>query len=206
MSRSADVSLSRQDGANRSRNVASWRVPLRRARRAIRSTLDRVETCSRVIEATVRFAAGRPLETSRRIRRLSNWIDEAGACLQRASRGVGETVRLAEKEPDRAAAAPALLFDTTGRWLDAAERLNEISVRLVETSARLVHDARSRGVVPADAPAQPVPSRPAHFRHAPVVLIRRRWLIIAFCVEVARKISRGRAPPSDSSAHSYHRD
>ena len=210
MSRAVDRSLSRQSDARRrrrGRNAAPWRAPLRRARRRIDATLGRVETTAVVIDATVRLAAGRPLETSRRLHRLQQWIGEAGARLQRALHSVEETTSLVAREPHRAAEAPLLLFDVTERWIDAAARLNEISTRLVETSARLLDDARSRGFAAGSTVVrtQTVRVRTTPTRHAPVVLIRRRWFIVAFSAEVARKICRGRAPPSDSSALSDHR-
>jgi hypothetical protein len=198
MTRLVDISLARQVGANRSRRQArgtSWRAPLWRARRAIRSTMARVETSERVIDATARFAAGRPLETSRRLLLLGECIEEAGACLQRAIVDVEKAVRLAEEEPDKASAAPALLALTTLQWFDAAARLDESSARIAKTSACLLSETLQRGAQPLVPTQRPARVRCAPVRHAPVVLIRRRWLVTAFAAEVAIEISRGRAPP-----------
>ena len=198
MSRLVDVTPARRIGANRSRRPArrsSWRAPLRRARRAIRSTVARVETSERVIDATARFAAGRPLETSRRLLLIGEWIAEAGARLQRAIFNVEKAVQAAEERPDQAAAAPALLALTTVQWLDTAAWLELTSARITETSACLPLESRQCDAQPLVTTQQPARIRCAPVRQAPVVLIRRRWLVTAFAAEVAIEISRGRAPP-----------
>src|SRR5689334_18138747 len=102
-SQPADFSSSRRYGANRSqrmrRGVSSWRVPLRRARRRIDSTLARLETSGRVIDATDRFGTARPLEASLYLGHLANWIGDAHLSLQRAWCGVQQSFHLLGLKP-----------------------------------------------------------------------------------------------------------
>ena len=206
--RSSDLSRTRQAGENRCTRVersAPWRRPLRRARRTIAATLGRLEETGRIIDATARFAEGRALETSRRLNLLNHLIGQAEAGLQRALRSVEQTTVLVAAHADRAGDAPALLLVTTALWLDAAMRLDHVSARAVETSSRLVREGRWTPVNASTVAPRVSSARPHHVRRAPVVVIRRRWFIVAFSVELARKICRGRAPPFDSTARSIHR-
>lgn len=95
----------------------------------------KAETTGRVIEATARFAPARPLDASKGLRRLVQQIGESQRSLRSAWRGIEQSFHLLEAEPD---GSPVLLFAMTARWIDAAARLNEISARLVETSAQMV--------------------------------------------------------------------
>ena len=206
--RSSDLSRTRQAGENRCtqpRQRAPWRRPLQRARRRIVATLGRVEETGRIIDATARFAEGRALETSRRLHLLNRLIGEAEAALHRAMRCVEQSTALVAAHADQAGDAPALLLVTTALWLDAAVRLDRVSARAVETSSRLVREGRWTPVNASTVAPRVSSARPHHVRRAPVVVIRRRWFIVAFSVELARKICRGRAPPFDSTARSIHR-
>lgn len=176
---------------------AAWRAPLRRARRAVDCALRRVEASNRVIDATLRFAAGRPLETSRRLQRLGDWMVDAQAHLSRVVRELHRSAECAALAPETASAAPALLVDTTARWLDAAVRLDAVSGRVVQTSALLADHARCRPAffaAGAERPAVPALARRPH--PAPPVLIRPQWFVTTTTAEAARSVSRGRAPPS----------
>jgi len=121
-------------------------------------------------------------------------------------RSIGEATDRVGEQAEQALDAPALLTETTILFLAAAASLDEVSARLAETASRLAADTSwafvHTGTVPAPPPL--VPARPKFVHSAPVVVILRRSVIIAFSVELARKICRGRAPPFDSIALSIH--
>jgi hypothetical protein len=102
------------------------------------------------------------------------------------------------RQADAAQVDPALL-DATLRWNVVAARLDDVSTGAAQPSALLGEEARpgcaflAGLVLPTSRPA---PNQPASRGRASVVLIRRRSAIVAFSVEYARKISRGRAPPA----------
>lgn len=186
---------------------ASWRAPLRRARRRIQSTLGRVARSGVVIDATLRFAPGHPRKTAQRIFALNRWITQAQEILQRALRDVGSATDRAAVQADQAPDAPVLLTETTFLYLAAAFELDRVSARLTETASRLAADTSWAYVHTGTVPAPPaVPARPKLVRHAPVVVILRRSFIVSLSVELARTIWRGRAPPIESIARSIHRN
>lgn len=111
-------------------------------------------------------------------------------------------MKSAEERPDQAADAPALLALTTLQWLDTAAWLELTSTRITETSACLPLETGQCDAQPLVTTRQPARDRCAPVRQAPVVLIRRRWLVTAFAAEVAIEISRGRAPPL-AHAHTH---
>lgn len=203
-------SPARQNGENRWKRVSkstSWRAPLRRARRRIKSTLGRVAHSAVVIDATLRFAPGRPRETALRIFALNRWIAQTQEILQRALRDVGSATDLVAEQADQAHDAPALLTSTTILYLAAAYELGQVSARLAQTASRLAADTSWAFVHTGNVPEPPpAPARPNVVRHAPVVVILRRSVIVSFSVELARKICRGRAPPIGSIALSVHRN
>src|SRR4051812_41635901 len=87
----------RQAGENRCKRVsrgASWRAPLRRARRRIASTVARAARTARIIDATLRFARGHAAETAERLFELNRELRDAQKMLQRALHSVGECVCL----------------------------------------------------------------------------------------------------------------
>ena len=151
----------------------------------------RLEGSGRVIEATALFGAARPFEVSPPMTRLVRQIIETRRGLEHACDGIRESFHLLTADPDFSPAGAWLLLDTTVRWVDTVEHLFETWWRLGQTSERIVRHAR------AAAAAYVAPAKRAPIRRPTVVLIRRRSVLIAFCVELARKISRGRAPPVD---------
>ena len=181
------------------RERASWRIPLRRARRAVDCALRRVETSGRVIDASLRFTAAPLADTSRRLHRLSEWIGEAADRLERAVRGVHESVERIALAPEHAFDAPLLLTETTVRWIDAAGQLDRVSARLTDATALLAANTRTWADV-TSAAATPVQTRPAASHDAPASLVRRQPFVAANTADAAKEISRGRAPPPLPSA------
>lgn len=175
---------------------AAWRAPLRRAWRALDASLRRVDATRRVVEASERCGARRPIEVTRQLQRAGNWLSTAAALLSRSVRDADRSCSCAVLEPQRAAAVRPLLFVTAVRWLDAAGRLDAASMALESAMAGLVEQVRTWTVWPEDRRAAPAraASRPIH--HATLVLIRRQWFVAAVAADAARRISRGRAPPS----------
>lgn len=124
-------------------------------------------------------------------------MGEATAHLSRVVRELDRSAQCVALAPETAAAAPALLIETTARWLDAAVRLDAVSTRVLQASAMLADEARHRPqffAIGAERPAVPPPSRRPH--PAPPVVIRPQWFVTTTTAQAARSVSRGRAPPS----------
>lgn len=168
--------------------------------------MARAVRSAHIINETIRFAPGHPLETAQRILAVNRGLREAHKTLQRALHSVSECVCRVEQQADQAQDAPALLSETTARWFAAAVVLDEVSGRLQAVSSYLVSDT-SWAYAKTDTDPAPIPApvKPSYLGRAPVVVIRRRWFVTAFSVELARKICRGRAPPFESTALSIHR-
>ena len=167
--------------------------------------MARAVQSAHIINETLRFAPGHPLETARRIFALNRGLRDAQKILQRALHSVNECMCRVEQQADQAQDAPALLSETTARWLAAAAALDEVTGRLEAVSSYLASDTSwAYAKTDTDPAPVPVPLKPSYLGRAPVVVIRRRWFVIAFSVELARKICRGRAPPFESTAISIH--
>jgi len=176
----------------------SWKRSHSRVRRAIDSSLRRMGSSERMIEASERFGARRPVETLRQLMRVSEVLRTAGRELERVSRGLP-------------LAPPFLFLETMAQLVCATGRLAELSERADQSRAWLV-DAVLSGAVPVDpfdpalealrlaAEPQPVPATPlldlmepdSGFRQ---FFIRRRRFVPAALADAPRRISRGRAPP-----------
>ena len=197
---------SRRENAHRRR---AWTRPFRRTRRAIERSLQLIDSCGRVIEAAEQFAAVRPARIVREIERASGWMGEAMAQLDVAARALRKTTDRAAQSPDVALDAPAKLVVVTAQWVKAAERLAVSSERLGDTSAWL-RDSVTSGAIPMIAdPEKSVatikltraPLRPpdwfSYERYvAPCIPSRRRRPVRLALAEAARRVFRGRAPPS----------
>ena len=126
---------------------------------------------------------------------------EAEADLQRAWR---QAERPADGQTDWAQGDAVLLMDATLRWNVVAMRLDDVSADaarpvLVAQEVRASLSCLADALLPA---RRSTGSRPPVRHHASVVVFLRRSVIVAFSVEVARKICRGRAPPVDFTARS----
>jgi hypothetical protein len=190
------------------RSQESWKRPIRRVERAINSSLRLAEASRRVIDATERFAAGRPFkQTSRQLLRVSVWLTRAGDQLGLAVHGLQETTDAAKRAPERAADAPQRLFVDTARWIDAAGRVAVLSNRLEEVYASLRALATRPCGILLESPrvdialrsALAAPRRIPSRGRLSVVPVRRRRHALSGAVDGARKVSRGRAPPSVST-------
>src|SRR5258706_10984563 len=80
----------RSCGSERDRR-RSWTRPFLRTRRAIESSLDLINACRLVIEATEGLAAERPIRAARRIQVASGWLDRAMAQLHCATAALRKT-------------------------------------------------------------------------------------------------------------------
>lgn len=129
-----------------------WRRPLRCARRAIASAVGRIETSGQVIDATLHFAAGRPLERAWRLAQLCEGIDEAGTQLERALRRLDEAVGQIVLAPQTAAGAPQLLVDAARQCVETSQRLDQLTDRLVAAWAKVVEETRNRAASSEVAP------------------------------------------------------
>lgn len=186
------------------RSQAVWRVPLRRAFRAVDCAVERMESSGRVINAALRFGADRPYDRVRQLCLLSGWIDQAHAQLERAVLGLQQWTDEIARAPQHLAADSALLFlDATLRCMAAMVLLDQISACSVQASAQIVQETREWAESAAAAPAaQPI--RRASPRHPRViqVLVRRSPAAFATVADAARKVCRGRAPPLSQTARS----
>jgi hypothetical protein len=186
------------------RSQESWKRPIRRVERAINSSLRLAEASRRVIDASERFAAGRPFKkTSRQLLRVSVWLAHAGDQLGVAVRGLQETTDAARRDPERAAEAPQRLFVDTARWIEAAGRVAVLSNRLEDLFASLRASAmKPRGIL-IESPTVDIAHRsalaaprrtPSRGRLTPLP-VRRRRHALSGAVDAARNVCSGRAPP-----------
>jgi len=157
------------------RSRATWRDPFLRARRAIDSALGRYESSGRIIDASHRFGADRPMEQRQRLLQLAAWLDQTIVRLERAIRGMEEWV---ERLPDYDHAQ-----DFTFPFIGAAFRCMQLVAWLEELHARA-----------AEAWAQVSHASPRRPRFVSVI-VRRSPVAFATVADAARKVSRGRAPP-----------
>jgi hypothetical protein len=181
-----NASHSRTDGLR----WRAWRRPLRRARRAIASTLGRIEQAGRVIDAAARFQRQRPLAATDRYVHVAARLAGAGATLDLAARSLSETtdwIALAGVP----AGAPELLVETTALWIFVAARLAETSNRIDAAFGQLLLDVQSGTVLPENVERVLNPS--GCEAAAPIV---RRVENRSHINDGAVSICRGRAPPS----------
>jgi hypothetical protein len=190
----------------------SWTRPYRRTRRAIESSLDLINACRRVIEATESLAAERPIRAARRIALASGWLDRAMRQLDCAAAALRKTRDRAAQSPDLALDAPAKLTEAAAQWMKAAGQLAAFSRRLEDTSTWLFDGVTGGSIaIPveeqgADAgktvntfrliapPILPPDWFPYESDDAPCIPARQRSVCLTV-VEAARRIFRGRAPP-----------
>ena len=203
--------LVRSFAADRDRR-RSWTRPYRRTRRAIESSLDLINACRRVIEATESLAAQRPIRAARRIQVASGWLDRAMAQLHCAAAGLRKTRDRAAESPELAFDAPAKLAEATVQWAKAAMELNTFSARLEHASAWLLDGVRSGSIaIPIEEQGADAGKRGPTFRliappilppdwfqyesnDVPCIPARQRSACLTID-EAARRIFRGRAPP-----------
>ncbi len=193
----------------RCRRPESWRSPLRRVRRAIASSLRLIEASRRVVDASPEFALQRPVRTTRRLQQVSGWLVGATRRLSRAIDTLQEATL--DLEPgDLSPDLPAHVFDATTRYLVVAARLMETSERLDITFAWLLDSAKNGLILPdpclyrSPAPVARIPlgrlllPKWPSSEHVPPMTIhlRRRRSTPKIADEPARRVVRGRAPPS----------
>jgi len=202
----------RSCGSDRDRR-RSWIRPFRHTRRAIELSLRLIDSSRRVVEASERFAAERPVRATRHLKLVSGWLTEATAQLCCAAAGLRKTSHRAAQAPELALDAPGKLIDATAQWIEAAGQLAAVSERLGGTSALLL-DSVKGGAIPipteertADAGKTvttirltPPPLRlpdwlTGQSSDVPCIPVRRQRSVRLTVAEAARRIFRGRAPP-----------
>lgn len=214
------VAARRSCGSDRGRRRA-WVRPFRRTRRAIDSTFQVINSSLRIIEASERFAAARPLRASRHLQRVAYWLADAAERLDRARTGLRDTLDRAEQCPRVALDAPEKVIEASMYWVIAYEQLAALSSRVGDTIFWLADSLKSGAI------AIPLEERTAKARKAVIVfrrtgapcipphllarerspipcLPRRNRRIRLTVAEGVRRIVRGRAPPSSQTARSDH--
>ena len=177
-----DASYSRREGVR-------WTRTLRRTRQSLRSTLTRIGTSSRVIDAAERFAPSRPAAAARQLVQATAWLCEAATYLSRTARGLEATTGSIAVE-----GAAADTSDLNVHWVLTAGLLVEVSRQLDASFARLSPNIVA-GVIGRLPAAMVAWSRVAqNGRGEPsVIIIENR--AASGALAAARNISRGRAPP-----------
>lgn len=212
------VGARRSCGSDRGRR-RSWMRPFRRSRRAIDSTFHLINSSLRVIEASERFAAERPIRASRHLRRVAFWLADAAEKLDRARAGLHDTLDRAEQSPEVARDAPEKVIKASVCWVVAYEQLAALSSRFEGTLTWLADSLKSGAI------AIPIEERTADAAKAVIVLrrsgaswippdllaresnripVRRRRSFCLTVTEAVRRIVRGRAPPSSQTARTDH--
>jgi len=173
-----------------------------------------LDSSRRVIDGSERYAARRPLRTSRQLQRVAGWLTEAEVRLGRAVQALRDTADDAARAPERAAEAPGQLIDAAARLLSSAAEMASLSERLDDASGRLLAAAKI-GEVSFDLPGLNTDEKqaviaprlitgrllmdirlPRESGRIRLTSIRRqRSRRIAFA-EAARRVFRGRAPPA----------
>jgi len=188
----------------------SLTLPFLRTRRSLNASFRLIDASRRVIDASERGAAGRPIRATRQLERVSGWLADASAQLERAGIGIRDTTDRAAQSPELAPEAPRWLTVATARLIDAAGQIAALSERLDDTFTGLVDYVKS-GVAPLDLHELfekdgPAPRLITSRCHTLKVLslestrifrihIRRRRSARLTIVEAPRRIFRGRAPP-----------
>jgi hypothetical protein len=186
--------------------------PFRRSRRAIDSTFQLINSSRRVIEASERFAAERPVKASRHLRRVAFWLADAAEQLDRARDGLRHTLDRVWQSPEVSRDAPEKVIEASERWVVAYEQLSALSDRFEDTLTWLADSVKSGAIlIPLEeqttdagkavivfrrtgAPCIP-PDLLARDRRVPCIPVRRQRLICQTVAEAVTRIVRGRAPP-----------
>jgi hypothetical protein len=182
----------------------SWTRPFRRTWRAIEASLRLTQTSRRVIEASERVAAERPLHAAGQLALVSTLVGRAMAQLECAAAGLRKTSDRVAESPELALDAPAKLMAAAVLWARAAVELDLYSAQFVETSARMLERtkelAASGQLVPATIELNAPPRLPRDWfpfedDDTPCIPTRRQRSVPLTLAEAVRRISRGRAPP-----------
>jgi hypothetical protein len=196
-----------------------WTRPLRRLRRAIRSSQGLIDSTRRVIETSEELGAVRPVRTSRDLQRAAAWLADALRRLGRVPEGLREVSDCILLAPELAGGVPAMLLEATSHWISAASAVDEASDELEQLGEQLLELMKSGAVVPERE------WRSVHYRLRVKVVprvdpiraflrvrrssaldrissipVRRRRTAPTAVADAPRTISRGRAPPFLSSS------
>lgn len=184
---------------------AGWVRPLRRARRALGSTMRRIEESCRLLDASECLGRQRPLRASHQLILVYKRMTEAGQRLVRANLCIQETLSCIRQAPESAGGAPKPVMLAMLQATDAAVQLHAVMARLSGTSTWLaaVSDTAPASafrplIVPPRPPAarwflEYCPSRPID--RIQQLLKRRRPAVAVTVAEAPKRVSRGRAPP-----------
>src|SRR5215203_215527 len=159
-------------------------------------------------------AEARPIATSRKLHRLSCRVQDAHAHLCSASRDLDAIAESASRAPELAAEVPMLLMEAAERWVDTARQ-----IALTSNDLFGFHEEVLDGLRTGELVAEPATARRPRIVVIPRLISARAFLLhrrksaldrIASVparrppaariasTDAPRRISRGRAPPSDS--------
>ena len=172
---------------------SSWRRPLRRMRRELACSLRRIEASRRLMAVPVGFWLRHWAEGSQRCLRASEWLADAASRLHSISEGLYETTVAMARAPETAAGVPDHLIEITRQVLEASAWLIDVSNYV---SVFTGEPGKSAG-------RRTIRRRPVRARSQVSTPIRRQARVSE--TDAARRVSRGRAPPSIRTARSSHR-
>ena len=191
-----------------------WDHPIHRAQRHIDSSQSLVDSIRRALLDSTDSAAARPIGTSRKLNRVSCRILDAHAHLASASRDIDAVMKSAVLAPELAADVPMLLIEMTQQWVEVARQIALLSNDLFGFHEEVLDGLKSGELVP-----EPPAARRPRIIVIPRLISARAFLLhrrksaldrIASIparrppaarissTDAPRRISRGRAPPSDS--------
>jgi hypothetical protein len=192
-----------------------WSRPLRRARRALASSIELIEGSRRLVETSEESGALRPVHATRGLQRAAGWLCDAAARLSTGFQTLREAAETIAVAPEHAADLPHHITEWTFQYLGLMRRIVETSDRL-DASFAQIHQSAIDGTMlpdpslyrrPAVAAARVPFGRPLAPKwpscdHVPVITIhvRRRRSAPRTIAEPSKRVSRGRAPPCLSSA------
>jgi hypothetical protein len=195
----------------------TWVRPLRRLHRAIERSLKLMDSTCRVVADSEEQGGIRPVRTSRRLVRASNWLFSASYQLLLAAFSLEEAIERAAAESASVEGVPELLD-----WAAASRELAH--ARLMATSEQLsgLHRGLQEGLRSGQLVPEPIEPRaerrPRIIVRTPPLLIaarafllhrrssardriasvpvRRRRQALIVVTDAPRQVCRGRAPPS----------
>ncbi|HEY6136875.1 MAG TPA: hypothetical protein VI670_03840 [Thermoanaerobaculia bacterium] len=161
-----------------------------------------------MIEESSRIATQRPFATTVQLLRVSRWLAAATAHLRRAEIRLQDTQQSLALAPEEGRGAPEMVFAATQQWIVATARLLAAQDRLEMVMAEVLRSAKAGVVDPRPAMPAPRPAAARWFlRYCPsppgnrirILLQRRRRPACTAPADAPRRVSRGRAPPFDST-------
>lgn len=191
-----------------------WVRPIRRAQRALESSLRLIASCLATIERAEPCARRRPLCTSRNLWAASGRLVTASGRLMRAAQQIAEIHEWIGREPERAAGAPERVVRATQLWVGATALLQVTAKEVFGLHVEVLEGLETGRYVPerdsARRPRIVLAPRPAPVRaflrarriratdRISPLLRRRRRTPRPATLSVPPRTAQGRAPPFSS--------